>query len=61
LITSVPFGPLRSGATAETQRSDHFPLRDLPAAHYEEYTTLVIPPLGELREDPARAPGACAP
>lgn len=27
-------------------------LRDLPDAHYEEYTTLVIPPLGELRDDP---------
>jgi hypothetical protein len=30
------------------------PLRDLPMAHYEEYTTLVIPPLGELRSDPVR-------
>lgn len=42
----------------ETPRTDRLPLRDLPAAHYEEYTTLVIPPLGELRDDPARAFGA---
>lgn len=42
----------------ETPRTDRLPLRDLPAAHYEEYTTLVIPPLGELRDDPARALGA---
>jgi hypothetical protein len=27
-------------------------LSDLPAARYEEYTTLVIPPLDVLREDP---------
>jgi hypothetical protein len=44
----------------ETPRIDRLALRDLPAAHYEEYTTLVIPPLGELRDDPGRAPGACA-
>ena len=42
----------------ETPRADRLALRDLPAAHYEEYTTLVIPPLGELRDDPARALGA---
>jgi diguanylate cyclase (GGDEF)-like protein len=45
----------------ETPRIDRLALRDLPAAHYQEYTTLVIPPLGELRDDPDRAPGACAP
>jgi diguanylate cyclase (GGDEF)-like protein len=44
----------------ETPRIDRLALRDLPAAHYVEYTTLVIPPLGELRDDPGRAPGACA-
>src|SRR5690606_14965069 len=32
----------------ESPRIEHLPLRDLPGAHYEEYTTLVIPPLGEL-------------
>src|SRR5690606_36811956 len=32
----------------ETPRIERLPLRDLPDAHYEEYTTLVIPPLGEL-------------
>jgi len=42
----------------ETPRIDRLPLRDLPAAHYVEYTTLVIPPLDQLRDDPARAPGA---
>jgi siroheme synthase len=44
----------------ETSRTDRLALRDLPAAHYQEYTTLVIPPLGELRDDPAHAPAACA-
>ncbi|TWT23565.1 diguanylate cyclase [Luteimonas marina] len=34
----------------ETYRADRLPLRDLPTARYEEYTTLVIPPLGELRD-----------
>ncbi|MDH5823626.1 diguanylate cyclase [Luteimonas sp. RD2P54] len=29
----------------ETPRAERLPLRDLPDAHYEEYTTLVIPPL----------------
>ena len=42
----------------ETPRTDRLALRDLPTAHYQEYTTLVIPPLGELRDDPARALGA---
>lgn len=41
----------------ETPRIDHLALRDLPTAHYEEYTTLVIPPLGELRDDPHQALG----
>jgi diguanylate cyclase (GGDEF)-like protein len=44
----------------ETPRADRLPLRDLPAAHYEEYTTLVIPPLGELRDDPDSALGDSA-
>lgn len=39
----------------ETPRAERLPLHDLPAAHYEEYTTLVIPPLGELRADRDRA------
>ncbi len=42
----------------ETPRIDRLALRDLPTAHYEEYTTLVIPPLGELRADPHQALGA---
>jgi diguanylate cyclase (GGDEF)-like protein len=41
----------------DTARAERLRLRDLPAAHYEEYTTLVIPPLGELRGDPDRALG----
>ncbi|HVI59885.1 MAG TPA: diguanylate cyclase [Luteimonas sp.] len=44
----------------ETPRAERLALRDLPAAHYEEYTTLVIPPLGELRSDPEHALGASA-
>lgn len=32
----------------ETFRAERVALRDLLTAHYEEYTTLVIPPLGEL-------------
>lgn len=40
----------------ETPRIERLPLRDLPGAHYEEYTTLVIPPLGELYDDPDRTP-----
>jgi diguanylate cyclase (GGDEF)-like protein len=45
----------------ETPRIDRLSLRDLPAAHYQEYTTLVIPPMDELRDDPVGAPGPCAP
>jgi diguanylate cyclase (GGDEF)-like protein len=44
----------------ETPRAERLALRDLPAAHYEEYTTLVIPPLGELRSDPEHALRASA-
>lgn len=36
-------------------RIELLPLARLPDAQYREYTTLVIPPLGELREDPLRA------
>ena len=36
----------------EDPRIERLPIRDLPGAHYEEYTTLVIPPLGELPLDP---------
>ena len=42
----------------ESPRADRLPLRDLPRAHYEEYTTLVLPPLGELRDDPMRSIGS---
>jgi hypothetical protein len=38
-------------------RIERLALCDLPAAHYEEYTTLVMPALGELRGDPQRAAG----
>ena len=41
----------------ETPRIERLALRDLPTAHYEEYTTLVLPPLGELRGDPDRVLG----
>ncbi len=41
----------------ESPRIDRLSLRDLPTARYEEYTTLVIPPLGELRDDPHHALG----
>ena len=34
----------------ESFRAERLALRDLADAHYEEYTTLVIPPLGTLRE-----------
>lgn len=44
----------------ETPRAERLALRDLPTAHYEEYTTLVIPPLGELRSDPEHALRASA-
>lgn len=37
----------------EAPRIERLALRDLPAAHYEEYTTLVIPALGELGRPPA--------
>lgn len=37
----------------EQPRIERLALRDLPDAHYVEYTTLVIPPLGELVEAPA--------
>lgn len=41
----------------EEPRSDRLPLGELPTARYEEYTTLVIPPLGELCRAPASAAG----
>ena len=41
----------------ETPRSERLHLSDLPNATYQEYTTLVVPPLGELRFDPAFARG----
>ncbi len=44
----------------EAPRIERLPLRDLPMARYEEYTTLVIPPLDELREDRPGALGARA-
>ena len=37
----------------DVPRMDRLALGDLPSAHYREYTTLVIPPLGELCVDPA--------
>ena len=42
-------------------RIERLALRDLPTAHYEEYTTLVIPALGELRDDPDCAREAASP
>src|SRR5690606_22461279 len=39
----------------EAPRMERLRLGDLPAARYEEYTTLVIPPLGGLGDDPAHA------
>ena len=36
----------------ESPRAERFRLCDLPMAHCEKYTTLVIPPLGDLRNDP---------
>lgn len=36
----------------DSPRAERLRLRDLPTAHYQEYTTLVIPPLGELQPDP---------
>lgn len=41
----------------ETPRADRLALCGLSAARYEEYTTLVIPPLDELRDDPQRLHG----
>lgn len=35
----------------EPFRADRLALRDLPSAHYEEYTTLVIPPLAQRNPD----------
>ncbi|MCK7502462.1 MAG: hypothetical protein MZW92_80950 [Comamonadaceae bacterium] len=50
-------GPLRGRATLiEHPRIERLALRDLPDARYAEYTTLVIPPLGELEADPLRYP-----
>ena len=46
----------------DAPRIERLPLRDLPAAHYEEYTTLVIPPLDRPRpEAGARARPAAEP
>ena len=42
----------------ETPRTEHLNLCDVPTAQYREYTTLVIPPLGELQPDPDVALGA---
>lgn len=42
----------------ETHRAERLQLRDLPSAQYQEFTTLVIPPLGELQSDPAFARSA---
>ncbi|MBN8726275.1 MAG: diguanylate cyclase [Xanthomonadales bacterium] len=45
----------------DSPRAERLALRDLPGAHYKEYTTLVIPPLGELQVDgqaPATHAGA---
>lgn len=36
----------------EAPRADHLRLRDLPRAHYQEYTTLVIPPLRPAAREP---------
>lgn len=36
----------------DTPRADRLRLCDVPTAHYREFTTLVIPPLGELQPDP---------
>src|SRR5690606_14715031 len=37
----------------DAPRIERLALRGLPDAHYEEYTTLVIPPLGELGGKPS--------
>lgn len=39
----------------DAPRIELLPLRQLPDAQYREYTTLAIPPLDELRDDPLRA------
>lgn len=39
----------------ESPRIDRLPLRDLPTAHYKEYTTLVVPPLRTPRREPPAA------
>lgn len=39
----------------DVPRMERLALQDLPHAQYREYTTLVIPPLGEPRRDPAWA------
>lgn len=41
----------------ESPRIERLPLRALPDAQYQEYTTLVIPPLDELRDDPLTGRG----
>lgn len=38
----------------QTHRAEHLALRDLPAARYQEYTTLVIPPLRRAQPEPSR-------
>ena len=40
----------------ETARAERLPLRDLATAHYEEYTTLVIPPLDGPDDKPRVEP-----
>lgn len=40
----------------ETPRAERLLLRDLPGARYQEYTTLVIPPLRESTADTGAAP-----
>lgn len=42
----------------DTPRADRLRLCDVPTAHYREFTTLVIPPLGELQPDPDVALGS---
>lgn len=39
----------------DSPRAERLRLAELPDAQYAEYTTLVIPPLGELQPDPAYA------
>ena len=42
----------------ETPRAERLALRDLPLAQYQEYTTLVIPPLAQGREADVSADAA---